>query len=113
MAAGPGHGGAVRAAGAAGSARVAPAAPAARIAVAVGRLVGFLAANGRLADHLWQPFCLPQGGDFMRWREPALMAVFFSDWHGLFTWTPVVALAIAGTVGSGVATDWPASPPVP
>ena len=45
-----------------------------------------------------QAFLVPQGGQFMRWHDAALMAVLFSDWHGLFTWTPVVALAVAGLV---------------
>jgi hypothetical protein len=43
-----------------------------------------------------QPLALPQGDDFMRWTSPALISVLFSDWHGLFTWTPVVVLAVAG-----------------
>jgi hypothetical protein len=45
-----------------------------------------------------QPFALPQGAGFMRWTEPALWRVLFSDWHGLFTWTPIVAIAILGFV---------------
>ncbi|MBK5298592.1 MAG: hypothetical protein JJE40_15675 [Vicinamibacteria bacterium] len=45
-----------------------------------------------------QAFLVPQGGQFMRWHDAALMAVLFSGWHGLFTWTPVVALAIVGLV---------------
>jgi hypothetical protein len=44
------------------------------------------------------PLAIPQGSDFMRWTSPALWAVLFSDNHGLFTWTPVVALAVAGLV---------------
>lgn len=43
-----------------------------------------------------QPFAIPQGESFMRWRDPAMLAILFSDWHGLFTWTPVVALAVIG-----------------
>ena len=43
-----------------------------------------------------QPFAIPQGESFMRWRQPALLAVLFSDWHGLFTWTPLVAIAVVG-----------------
>jgi hypothetical protein len=43
-----------------------------------------------------QPLALPQGAGFMRWTEPALWSVLFSDWHGLFTWTPVVAVALIG-----------------
>jgi hypothetical protein len=50
---------------------------------------------------VWQtiygrPFAIPQGEGFMQWSSPALAAVLFSDWHGLFTWTPVVAVAVAG-----------------
>jgi hypothetical protein len=39
---------------------------------------------------------LPQGEGFMRWTEPALAQVLLSDWHGLFTWTPIAVLAVAG-----------------
>ena len=45
-----------------------------------------------------QPLAMPQGGGFMRWTEPALWSVLFSDWHGLLTWTPVVAVALLGLV---------------
>ena len=41
---------------------------------------------------------LPQGEGFMRWTEPALVAVLLSDYHGLFSWTPIAALAVAGVV---------------
>jgi hypothetical protein len=42
------------------------------------------------------PLSIPQGEDFMRWGSPALRAVLFSYWHGLFLWTPIVAFAVAG-----------------
>lgn len=45
-----------------------------------------------------QPLAIPQGAGFMRWSEPALVQVLFSDWHGLMTWTPVCALSLAGLV---------------
>ena len=45
-----------------------------------------------------QPLAMPQGGSFMRWTEPALWSVLFSDWHGLFTWTPIVLIALLGLV---------------
>jgi hypothetical protein len=50
---------------------------------------------------VWQtlygtPLSIPQGDDFMRWGAPALRAVLFSYWHGLFLWTPIVAIAVAG-----------------
>jgi hypothetical protein len=47
----------------------------------------------RLYGH---PLTIPQGAAFMQWQTPALVAVLFSDNHGLFTWTPVIALACIG-----------------
>jgi hypothetical protein len=44
------------------------------------------------------PLVIPQGGQFMRWHDAALGAVLFSDWHGLFTWTPVIVLSVVGLV---------------
>ena len=44
------------------------------------------------------PLTIPQGGDFMRWGSPALVAVLFDDHHGLLSWTPIIALALAGFV---------------
>ena len=43
-----------------------------------------------------RPLTVPQGAGFMKWDQPQLLAVLFSDHHGLISWTPVVALAIAG-----------------
>ena len=43
-----------------------------------------------------RPLALPQGEGFMRWSNPALIQVLFSDWHGLLTWTPVIVLCLAG-----------------
>ena len=43
-----------------------------------------------------QPLAIPQGPGFMRWSEPALFAVLFSTFRGLLTWTPIVAVALAG-----------------
>lgn len=43
-----------------------------------------------------QPLALPQGPAFMRWTDPAVVKVLFSDNHGLFTWTPVILLAVMG-----------------
>ena len=44
------------------------------------------------------PLTIPQGPGFMKWDEPALLAILFSDNHGLLTWTPVLAFALAGLV---------------
>lgn len=44
------------------------------------------------------PMVIPQGSAFMRWSEPALWPVLLSDNHGLLTWTPVVAVSLAGLV---------------
>ncbi len=43
-----------------------------------------------------QAFAIPQGPSFMQWTSPHLADVLFSTNHGLFTWTPIVALAIVG-----------------
>jgi hypothetical protein len=45
-----------------------------------------------------RPLAMPQGPGFMLWTQPALLAVLLSDWHGLFTWTPVVAIALIGFI---------------
>ena len=41
---------------------------------------------------------VPQGSGFMRWSEPHLVSVLFSSYRGLFTWTPVALLGVAGLV---------------
>jgi hypothetical protein len=85
-------------------------------AAAQARLTRWPAAFGRIAAAcagaviafvpqmvVWQrlyghPLTIPQGASFMQWQAPALLQVLFSDNHGLFTWTPVIALACAGLV---------------
>ena len=69
----------------------------ARVAAAVG--AALLAFTPQMA--VWRQIygsalVLPQGEGFMRWTDPALVQVLLSDWHGLFTWTPVAILAVAG-----------------
>jgi hypothetical protein len=39
---------------------------------------------------------VPQGQSFLDWTSPSLWNVLFSDKHGLFSWTPVAALCVAG-----------------
>ena len=43
-----------------------------------------------------RPFTVPQGASFMRWGDPMLWSVLFSYKHGLFTWTPIAAVAVIG-----------------
>jgi len=68
------------------------------VAAAIGAAVVFLPQVGVWTVIYGQPFTVPQGSGFMRWSEPALWAILFSDNHGLFTWTPIVAVAVAGFV---------------
>jgi hypothetical protein len=69
----------------------------ARLAVcAAGGIVGFLPQIWAWIVLYGSPFAIPQGPDFMRWTSPQILPVLFSDNHGLFTWTPIVAVAIAG-----------------
>jgi hypothetical protein len=49
----------------------------------------------RLYGH---PLTIPQGSAFMKWGSPALWQVLVSDNHGLFSWTPVLLLSVAGLV---------------
>ena len=44
------------------------------------------------------PLTMPQTGAWMQWSAPFWWRVLFSDLHGLFTWTPVLALAGVGMV---------------
>jgi hypothetical protein len=51
---------------------------------------------------VWQvlygsPLTVPQGSGFIEWWEPNLLAVLATR-HGLFTWSPVLVLAVAGLV---------------
>ncbi len=53
-----------------------------------------------------RPVAMPQGPEWMRWTAPFVPQVLFSDWHGLLTWTPIVALGLAGLplVASGASS---------
>jgi len=39
---------------------------------------------------------IPQGKDFMQWTSPQVLYVLFSLRHGLFTWSPILLLAMWG-----------------
>jgi hypothetical protein len=43
-----------------------------------------------------RPVAMPQGGEWMQWTRPHVLQTLFSDWHGLFTWTPVVLFGVMG-----------------
>ena len=40
----------------------------------------------------------PMGGGYLSWSEPKLLSVVWSQRHGLFTWHPVLLLAVIGFV---------------
>lgn len=65
-------------------------------AAAVAALVAFTPQMIVWTSLYGQPLAMPQGSGFMRWSQPALIAVLFSTWRGLLTWTPIVAAAILG-----------------
>jgi hypothetical protein len=64
-------------------------------ACAAGSLAGVLPQLAAWTIIFGSPLLVPQGGGFMRWTSPSLLAVLVSQ-HGLLSWTPVVALALAG-----------------
>lgn len=39
---------------------------------------------------------IPQGGGFMDWTHPHLLALLFSPSYGLITWTPLMAIGLVG-----------------
>lgn len=39
---------------------------------------------------------VPQGNDFMLWHRPMIPELLFSTNHGLFTWSPLLLLAVPG-----------------
>jgi hypothetical protein len=41
---------------------------------------------------------MPQGPSFLQWTSPHPFAVLLSDNHGLFSWTPLIVLAVIGLV---------------
>jgi len=50
---------------------------------------------------VWQvlygkPFAVPQGASFLQWTQPHVIEVLLSDNHGLFSWTPLLLLSVAG-----------------
>lgn len=44
------------------------------------------------------PLTAPQGGGFFQWLRPEILNVWFSTKRGLFSWTPIVLLAVVGFV---------------
>lgn len=42
---------------------------------------------------------VPQGASYLRLSEPQLLEVLFSSRHGLFSWSPLLWLGLAGLVG--------------
>jgi hypothetical protein len=63
-----------------------------------GAIVAFLPQMAVWTVLYGTPLAIPQGEGFMKWGQPALLSVLFSDNHGLISWTPVVALALVGLV---------------
>ena len=49
-----------------------------------------------------QAFAIPQGPSFMQWTSPHLFDVLFSDRHGLFSWAPMLTVAVVGLIASMV-----------
>lgn len=48
----------------------------------------------------------PAGGTWAAFRSPAMLEALFSPWNGLFVWSPIVLLAVAGWVAEARAGRW-------
>ena len=44
------------------------------------------------------PLTAPQGGGFFQWLRPEMLNVWFSTKRGLFSWSPILLLAVIGFV---------------
>jgi hypothetical protein len=62
---------------------------AATVAVFLPQMIGWKIVYGSFVT-------IPQGGGFMDWGHPRLIRLLFSREYGLITWTPLMALGIAG-----------------
>lgn len=71
----------------------------------IGALVAFSPQMAEWWVLYGSPFAVPQGASFMRWGSPHLVDVLFSVNHGLFTWTPLIAVCVFGLI------RWSASRP--
>jgi hypothetical protein len=74
---------------------------AARLAASLAALVGatLLVFSPQMVG--WQilygnPLTVPQGDGFLQWAHPHLLEVLFSPRNGLFVWSPVALLSVAG-----------------
>jgi hypothetical protein len=65
-------------------------------ALVLGAAIAFLPQMLTWQATFGRPFAVPQGPEFLQWTRPALLQVWFSIHHGLFTWTPIWVLALIG-----------------
>ena len=65
-------------------------------ACALGVVIGFLPQLAVWMVLYGRPFVVPQGYDWMRWSDPRVLELLFSNQHGLLSWTPVILLTLVG-----------------
>jgi hypothetical protein len=65
-------------------------------AVLGGALIAFLPQCLMWAAVYGSAFTIPQGGEFLAWSSPQIVATLFSSRHGLISWHPVFLLALLG-----------------
>jgi hypothetical protein len=68
-------------------------------AYAGGVAAGFAPQAAAWAVLYGSPFAVPQGSAFLGWSGAGLAGVLVSSRHGLFAWSPVFVLALAGWIG--------------
>jgi len=54
---------------------------------------------------------VPQGQGFLRWGQPSILHVLWSRDHGLFTYSPLLLLAVVGFLGCGESPHTPRPTP--
>jgi hypothetical protein len=66
------------------------------LAYVLGLVLGFLPQMIAWTVLYGAPLAVPQGGSFFTWDDPHWLDVLVSTRNGLFTWTPVALLGVAG-----------------
>jgi hypothetical protein len=70
------------------------------VVVAGAALAGVMAPQLLFWRAIYGSFLLvPQGGGYLNWTAPEIVAVLFSSRHGLLSWSPILWLALIGLIG--------------
>jgi hypothetical protein len=64
----------------------------------VGILIGIAPYLYQLRVTFGSPVSAPFHGSYLRYTDPKILSILFSPYHGLFYWSPILLLSVAGLV---------------